>query len=192
MLFVFADIFVQGGINEVTTINALYAAMYPITIPIGIFTLLRTRYQFMRRRASWWQTYPLTFISFAGFLILGLVLTGREMNTTYVDWINPFMVYGMNALFLIMAVGILAGAYRTLIFRRSRIWVQLTLMAGFLLTLLLLSGVLDMISPLVGNVGRWENMFLSSPMDDILYYPEYIASLFFFITVILLRERLRP
>jgi len=192
MLFVFADIFVKKGITEVSTINSFITAMYPISVPIGMITLLRTRYRFMKRRGSWWQAYPLTFLSFAAFLILGLALPNREYNLLYRDWINLIMVNGMAALYLIMAVGILSGLYRVLIYKRSKMWVQITLTIGYMAQMLLLAGILDMGGKWLGDVGRFINLYVSLPTDEILYQTEYIASLYFFVTILLLRERLRP
>jgi hypothetical protein len=58
--------------------------------------------------------------------------------------------------------------------------------------MLLLAGALDMVAPWLGDVGRFINMYISLPTDEILYQTEYIASLYFFVTVLMLRERLRP
>lgn len=134
----------------------------------------------------------MTFISFAGFLLLGLVLPNREYNVLYLDLINLFMVNGMTALYLIMAVGILSGVYRVLVYRRAKMWTQLTLTIGYMSLMLLLAGALDMFAPWLGDVGRFINMYISLPTDEILYQTEYIASLYFFVTVLMLRERLRP
>jgi hypothetical protein len=189
VLLVVASFYVQGGIDEVTTIRGLVSAMAPIIFPIGIISLYRSRYRRIARRQKDWQYDVLAFAAFIVSLLIMLALPGREADPVFLDIYSLIAVTSGQAFTSLYGFSIIAIMFRTYIARdRYVFWTLLMTIVGLFTS----TPIFDLFLPPAADFGRWIQSYVQAAIDVTIYEGYQIATIALLVNMILFREKLRP
>jgi len=183
------DFFIKGGIEEASILRKYITGVGPIILPLAVASLIQVYSRKVVSRSAGWQFSLLTLVIFSIWLLIGLILPGRETNPSYVYWYNILIVAGRQATSGLTAFIIAVGLVRSFRVRSLfTAWIAFVCLTS----LVTLAPIADTVAPWWSAFGRWMNMYPMTAWDQTSFFPQWIAMTVVFINIILLRERLKP
>lgn len=189
ILVILFDFFVSGGTTEGTAIISWYSYTYPLLIPIGVITLMMSNIRYISEKRPGYVYFAVSVLAFGGAVLYALASPGRETSAGYLQIYDLAIVTGTACIVGIQLLTMLKPLFGGFVIRSKFSAWTVFFVAVAVITI---SPLADIISPALGDFGRFFQKYFVPAADQGYYIVMNAAQLVFLARVILMQERLSP